>query len=486
MASPPRRILLVGGGHAHVQVLKGLRHEPSCHVTLVSDGAFSVYSGMLPGVVAGYYRPEAIRVDLAALCAWAGADFVCGRVVAQDLDRQSLRLEDGRVLHYNWLSLNVGSATQSGGAGMASHSGVMATRPIDALLGRLEEAEGALMSRRQPQTAQRPAACVVGGGMAGVELAFALRERWARLFGGCSVVLIASADRVPQGASPALSAAVHRELETRGVILRCGSRAVSVSAAPGVVTCSDGAAVPFDALVWAAGAAPLSGFPGCFIPVRHTLQTCTHDNVFAVGDCCSFPAAPGAFGAAGLPKAGVFSVRGGSTLIANLKEALAAEREGRAMKLAAFEPNPEFLSLALVGGRVGVGGKYGVVMRGRWVWTLKDVIDRRWMEMFKEFAGGAEFLPAAVSAPGATAVRGGTPQSGEGDDAAAIQAEAAAALAVLQSGVDDDDAAEPGTPEAVAQDILDTERVAQAEAVLARMASDIAFRELVVRLHTCT
>ena len=47
-------LVLVGVGHAHVQVLRSLAMKPlaAVRVTLVVDDPVAVYSGMVPGVVA--------------------------------------------------------------------------------------------------------------------------------------------------------------------------------------------------------------------------------------------------------------------------------------------------------------------------------------------------------------------------------------------------------------------------------------------------
>ena len=59
-------IVLVGGGHAHVQVLRAfaLRPEPGVRLTLISRELATLYSAMLPGVIAGFYTPEQAHIDL--------------------------------------------------------------------------------------------------------------------------------------------------------------------------------------------------------------------------------------------------------------------------------------------------------------------------------------------------------------------------------------------------------------------------------------
>ena len=86
-ASMPRRIVLVGGGHAHVQVIKGLHtahRPPSVEVTLIDKNDTAFYSGMMPGCVAGLYQAEDTHIQLKPLAAWAGITFIRAEAAAID------------------------------------------------------------------------------------------------------------------------------------------------------------------------------------------------------------------------------------------------------------------------------------------------------------------------------------------------------------------------------------------------------------------
>ena len=64
---PVKRLVLLGGGHAHLHVLEALALQalPGAQVTLVSSFARTLYSGMVPGLVAGHYAPDACAIPLA-------------------------------------------------------------------------------------------------------------------------------------------------------------------------------------------------------------------------------------------------------------------------------------------------------------------------------------------------------------------------------------------------------------------------------------
>lgn len=80
------RLVLVGGGHSHVQVLLALarRRPGECEITMISKDVLMPYSGMLPGVVAGHYQPADALIDLAPLCAAAGAELIQAEVSRLD------------------------------------------------------------------------------------------------------------------------------------------------------------------------------------------------------------------------------------------------------------------------------------------------------------------------------------------------------------------------------------------------------------------
>ena len=77
-----KKLLLIGGGHVHVEVLRrfALRREPDVAITLLSPHRHTAYSAMLPGLVAGHYRFEEAHIDLEPLARWAD-----GRDIRPDL-----------------------------------------------------------------------------------------------------------------------------------------------------------------------------------------------------------------------------------------------------------------------------------------------------------------------------------------------------------------------------------------------------------------
>lgn len=335
--------MLIGAGHAHLVLLRSLAQAPlyGARITLVTPHARQIYSGMLPGLVAGHYRLEQATVDVAALAEKAYVELVEGSVAALDPARRKLRLEQGAELDYDVLSLNAGSATDASLPGAKHHA--LAVKPYEAFVQKL-------------RFASRMA--IVGGGVAGAELAMALRHRKAQ------VTLYS--DR------PVLSARVERQLRRRKVDYRPGMAVNAIHSGPVVV--SGGARQEFDLVILATGAAPLPWLQHTgletdehgFVLVSDTLQCVSYPEIFATGDCASIRHRP-------RPKSGVYAVRHGEVLAVNLRTAF----EGGALQR--YEPQPRALRL------ISCGARYAIAERGEWswqgrlVWLLKDRIDRRWV-----------------------------------------------------------------------------------------------------------
>ena len=364
-------LVLVGGGHTHVQVVRRWMMAPMAGVrlTVVVDDPVAVYSGMVPGLVAGDYTAPELEIDVVPLARRAGARVVLAAATGIDPVARRIALEGRPSLAYDVASLDVGSTVRGLDLpGVREHA--LATRPIGRFVATLEGALAGFAPGTEPRLA------IVGAGAAGCELAFTLGARLRQRGISPHVTLIDGADRVMAGAAPRMAAHVQRELERRGVVLRSGARVVEVE--KGAVRL-EGGEVAADLVVWATGASPVAtlssdGLPvdgAGFVRIAPTLQVEGHDDLFAVGDCASLPWAPW------VGKAGVYAVREGPVLDANLRARLLDR------PLRRYAPQRDFLALLNLGGGEALGAKWGFTAAGRPVWALKDWIDRRFMRRFQ-------------------------------------------------------------------------------------------------------
>jgi selenide,water dikinase len=386
-ASPQRRdLVLVGGGHAHVQVLRRFAMAPPAdtRITVVLDTPLAVYSGMVPGFVAGQYETHELEIDVVPLARRAAARVVLSPAVGIDAPASRIEIEGRPALHYDVASFDVGSTVAGAELpGIREHA--LPTRPIGVFVRRVE---GAVEAIGGGDRRRRLRVLIVGGGVGGVELAFTLDQRLRRMgVDDRGVTIVHNGPRLLPGSPGGLVARVERQAARRGIAIRVGESVIGAEA--GRVQLASGDGIDFDLLVWVTGAVGHalfrdSGLPvdgRGFVRVRPTLQVEGHDNLFAVGDCASLIEHPAT------AKAGVYAVREGPYLIDNLRALL----EGQPLRR--YQPQGDFLALLNLGDGAALGSKWGSSFEGRWVMRLKDWIDRRFMRRFQVLDG--EGVPAA-------------------------------------------------------------------------------------------
>jgi len=369
-----KRLVLVGGGHAHVEVLRrfGRAPAPGVELVLVSPHPLTPYSGMLPGLVAGHYDHAAVHIDLEHVCRFAGARFLQTRAAGVDPRRRVATLADGSALEFDSVSLDVGSAPATAGVpGAAEHAA--GVKPVDRFL----RAWDAWRERARAGALRR--LLVVGGGAAGVEIVLAMQYRLAGeggFAGAVQCALATDVDRLLPMHPPRVQAILARILGERGVRLHLSTAAARIE--PGAMVAATGERIEADAIVWATGAAapPWLRETGValdaagFVAVNESLQSISAENVFAAGDCAAMLGHP-------RPRSGVFAVRQGPPLAANLRAAL----EGR--PLARYVPQAHALALVSAGDRYAVAARGRWAAEGRWAWRWKDWIDRRFVARYR-------------------------------------------------------------------------------------------------------
>jgi selenide,water dikinase len=382
-----RDLVLVGGGHAHVHVLKsfGMRPAPGVRVTLVAREIETPYSGMLPGYVAGHYSFEECHIDLGQLTTFAGARLIHDEAIGLDRAACAVLTRDHPPIRYDILSIDVGSAPRSDDVpGAAEHTIVV--KPI----ARFAERWEALLERAEKMPRLRLA--VVGGGAGGVELALAAHQRLAELIGDAIEVTLVTKEALLPSHNARVRLLFEKILAERGLTAITGSPVIRVE--PAVLVCADGRRIEFDEALWVteAGAAPWlpeTGLPlkDGFVAIDDRLRSTGDLRIFAAGDVATMVAHP-------REKAGVYAVRQGPPLAANLRRVLAGKRPHRAV--------PQKRALALI----GTGDKQAVASRGPFaaygprLWQLKEWIDRRWMRRYTD-------LPEMQPGPGEEPMRCG-------------------------------------------------------------------------------
>jgi selenide,water dikinase len=366
-------LVLIGGGHAHVHVLKQLGERPlkNARVTLVGRDIETPYSGMIPGFVAGRYGFEECHIDLAQLCARSGVRLIHAEATGIDRAHRQVLLKDQPPVTYDVLSIDVGSAPNVGGIAGAEQWAIP-VKPIAELGRRWLEFSERMKSWLGPLNVM-----VIGGGAGGVELALAIDHRLRAIATAASLqVTLATKDEILAAQAEAARRKLRTIFQRRGIRLLENAGAERIER--GSVKLADGQWHQADAVfvVTEASAARWFADTGLpldekgFIAVDDTLASRGDPRIFAAGDCATVLAHR-------RPKAGVFAVRQGPPLADNLRRVLGGERPQP------FVPQRRYLSILGTGDGIAVATRGDWAIEGRWVWWWKDHIDRKWMRMYR-------------------------------------------------------------------------------------------------------
>jgi len=359
-----KRVLLLGAGHSQLAVLAALAKErlPGAEVMLVSAAERQIYSGMVPGLLAGRYREDDCAIAVAPLAAAAGVRFIRGRAVALDAAARAVTLAEGQRIDYDVLSLNTGPE-QDRGRIPGAHANALFVRPIEAFV--------RLWPRARAQADEDLLdVVVVGGGAAGIEIALAVRQA---LGARCTLTLVSEGPVLPAYGKGVRKRAL-AALERRGVQVLPGRCTAVEPTHVCLGTLRVACDVPImatgsEAPAWLAGSGLALDAVG-FLRVGATLQSASHANVFAAGDLIVRDDAPH-------PRSGVYAVRAGPLLAQNLRRFAAGGA------LANYRPQRHSLNLLALGDGGAIASWNGWSFQGRLMGWWKDRIDRAFVARYR-------------------------------------------------------------------------------------------------------
>lgn len=369
-AHRPHQLVLLGAGHAHVHVLSTLAAHPiaGVQITLVAPYPRQMYSGMVPGFVAGHYTLDDCVIPLEPLVQRSGVRWLQHSVKSLDAQGQTIELDDGSRLPFDWVSVNTGPVQDRDQIerelpGAREHA--LFIRPIEAF--------SALWPQVATMGDARPLrVAVIGGGAAGVEMALAVRHRLPT----AAVTLLSG--HTPPGANYSLRVQ-QRLLQALKVRKVTVLQDMAVALKPGAVHLGCGADLACDVPLlttgahapdWLAGSGLALDAQG-FIAVDMYQRSTSHSRVFAAGDVSTRMDQA-------LARSGVYAVRAGPALAHNLAAAVAGEA------LKPHQPPASTLNLLACGDRYAVASWGRRSAQGRWVWWLKNWIDRRFMARYRD------------------------------------------------------------------------------------------------------
>jgi selenide,water dikinase len=383
-------LVLVGGGHSHVEVLRqfALRPASDIRVTLISRDIHTPYSGMLPGFIAGHYTHDEAHIDLRPLAQRAGARLFHAEAIGLDLRDKRVVCAHRPPVDFDYVSLDIGSKPSWHDVSGAAEF-TLPIKPVDGFVAGWQRIERALQQPRDDPFR----IVIVGGGAGGTEICLALQHRLAmRMQNGVRTqfAIVADTAQLLPTHNPGVRRRLTQAVNERGIELHLNRRVVAV--APNSLRCQPDEEIAFDAAIWVTNAAPapwlresgLATDERGFVGINHHLQSLSHPFVFAAGDVAALTGHH-------LAKSGVFAVREGPPLARNLRRACRGE------PLEGYRPQRHHLAL------ISTGDKYAVASRGRWnaagaaIWRLKNHIDRRWMRMYRDLDAMAPMAAPRVS-----------------------------------------------------------------------------------------
>ncbi|MBA3890844.1 MAG: FAD-dependent oxidoreductase [Gemmatimonadaceae bacterium] len=375
-----RRLVLLGGGHAHLEVLRqaARRRFDGGEILVISPSAHSHYTGMIPGFIRGRYSEGALAFDIAALARAAGAVFCEGRAAEVAADGRSVTLEGGELVACDLVSADVGSVP----AGRDSVSGVreftFGARPIARARALVSTLNAALQDARE-RGSDAASACVVGGGAGGVEIVLAMRARAEHHGVRLPLALIDGGQELLSEFEPGMRQRAARVLAAREIDVRTGADVTAVERTH--VVLADGSRIASTMTVWLTGAAPakvtelsaLPRDPAGFWQVDGTLRSTGGAPVWGAGDCVSLLDHPW------VPKAGVYAVRQAPVLAVNLRAAL---ERGATAATRVYSPQRKYLALLDTADGRALMRWRGQVLHGRAPLWLKHFIDARFVRRY--------------------------------------------------------------------------------------------------------
>ena len=365
-----KRLLLAGAGHAHLNVIRNLaaRPWPGVEVILICPYPRQIYSGMIPGWIAGHYTLDQCAAPLAGLVEKAGIRWIQDSICGMDAANATVNCQNSAKISYDVISIDTGARVESSALNN-SGAPLLPIRPLEEFASSWKKIEAALIASGAARLA------IIGGGAAGVELALAVDYTLRQHLPTDKVaVALVSSGALLGGHAPGVVKRVDQLLKSRGITQHSGH----ASAHDDGLILDSGELIACDCIIAATGVAPPvwlanSGLALCergFIAVGDGQQSSSHKNAFAAGDVSSRIDSPHA-------KSGVYAVRAGPVLSINLQNVLNGQ------PAAPYQPQKRSLYLLATGPKEAILSWGTFSAGGGWAWTLKDWIDRRFMRQYQ-------------------------------------------------------------------------------------------------------
>jgi|GEM_PF-617656 len=374
---PKQKVLLVGGGHAMLPLLKdpGGISNPDVEITLINDHQYLYYSGMVPEFIGRVYSRDEVRINLKRLCEESGIRYIEDTATALHPEKRYLETNSGDQIAYNLIAFDIGSRTP----GLYDQKKSIPTKPLY----NIER----LKKYLRGETENQKILSIIGGGAAGIEIALNVSASYRRdiSIGKLQVHIVEVTDRLLPMFKKKLSDYVTSLLEERGVNVHVNTKPREI--VENQITLSNGQTINSDFIYWATGSVghpffKKAGLPvddQNFLKVNNHLQCITYPEIFAAGDCSSI------LKQKNIRKIGIHAVKQGPLIKENLSRALNQIRTTGVIKqdeLKSYKPysvNPIIIS---TGQSEAIWISDSLWLHGSVMLRMKHYIDKKWIREY--------------------------------------------------------------------------------------------------------
>ena len=370
-----KKLVLIGGGHSHAIALKewGKKKITGVKVTLISNVKQTPYSGMLPGLIAGYYDYDTTHINLEKLAQFAQVQLIIDQVIDIQPEQKKVICQSGRIIDFDVLSIDIGSTptkTTIKGADLYT----IPAKPVAYLLQRWQE----IVEYCENKPYFPITLGIIGGGAGGVELALNMHHRLTDILHPetLSINLIHRGERILSNQNQWVSNQLTQILNQRKINLYLRTEIEEVTAREMITKSGKKISSDYTFLVtnaqapsWLQNNQIITDKSG-FILVKDTLQTINYNNIFATGDIATMINYP-------RPKAGVFAVKQGKPLLKNIIKYLS----NKPLKL--YRPQRKYLNIIGTGEQKALAMWGGIGCKSSFLWQLKEWLDFSFMNQFK-------------------------------------------------------------------------------------------------------
>lgn len=364
MTTRTLKLLLVGGGHGHLYVLKQLQVVglPNVETTLLSPSRFQYYSGMFSGYAEDIYTLDEVRIDLVSLAHKANVNLFEDHAQYIDIVEKLLFTGNGRQLPFDIISFDIGS--------LAARSDIPGVHEFSHTI---------KPNYQLPKIIERVRNCnrlvVIGGGAAGVEMSLSVQS-WRKQHQIHHPVQLVTAGGLLKRERSSISKKIESITRAKGVDMHLHEPVLEVHDGR-MITSNE--FIPFDEALWLTGPSPSPLFRRSalfvdrhgYMLVKDTLQATNNPNVFGVGDCATMESYPE------LEKSGVYAVRQAPILWTNLKNYIEEK------SLDSYHPQRNILSILSTGDKQALLMYRGTSFHGRFAWNVKHRIDKRFVNQYQ-------------------------------------------------------------------------------------------------------